>query len=142
MHTSGTSHIRSPWPKILSPALSLTTLDTIVPPSPTVLNPGPGARRRLVPILGPRCRLVASLRANCRLILNLTGGPLLELSFSASLTATALDATACPPGSIQTVLMLPPPPCLICYVFGVNFVVNGKKLSMLCFYRWILSAFC
>jgi hypothetical protein len=60
----GVSHIRSPCPKILGPALSLTTLSNFLklqsalallspePPPPAVLDLGPRAYRCLIPGLG------------------------------------------------------------------------------------------
>jgi hypothetical protein len=68
--TRGTSRIRSPWPQIPGPTLSLFTLsnfslppsaltqDTVWPLPPVVLDPGPGSRRYL--ILG----LIAHSRLN------------------------------------------------------------------------------
>jgi hypothetical protein len=79
VHTRGASRIWSRAPRFqaqrsLSPQLanfcpcalshSAITLITIAPPPPAILNPGPGARHRL--IIGPRVRrhLNPSLRAH------------------------------------------------------------------------------
>jgi hypothetical protein len=63
---------------------------TTVSPPPTALDPSPRALLRHVPTLGVHHHLIPSLGVCHHLVHDLTGGPLVDLGFLASLTTPLL----------------------------------------------------